>query len=107
MPARHSGAQRLIAFLQSRDHDGDAFVSGSSTASWLAGHGALPANATATDDDARHARRLRAALLALVQDRQGALSDPRTARILSSVSHAAPLAVVAEGAGVRLAACGA
>jgi predicted RNA-binding Zn ribbon-like protein len=107
MDAPTSGARRLLAFLQSRDHESDAFAGGASATGWLVGHGALASGAMATDDDASNARRLRAALLALVQDRDGALGDARTAGVLSAVSHAAPLAVMAEGSGVRLAACGA
>ena len=100
-------AQRLVAFLQSRDHNGDAFADGVSAARWLSDHGAMAPGAVASGDDATHARRLRAALLSLVQDRHGALKDPRTAGVLSAVSRAAPLTVVPDGTHVRLVPCGA
>lgn len=93
----------LLAFLTTRDHDGDALGSASLTRDWFVSNGLIGAETEVTDDDARAARRFRAAVVALFAENGGGEPDERTAPAIASVTEAAPLVVrVTPGGALEL-----
>jgi predicted RNA-binding Zn ribbon-like protein len=83
----------LLDFLTSRDGGVDQLDTPERLRAWLAGHALeVPADIQVSDEDARQARRLRAALISLVTENSGgAAADPRTAPFLESITATAPL----------------
>lgn len=93
--------ETLLDFLTSRDGGEDRIGSAAVLAGWLQEHGLLPeAYEAVSEDDARQARRLRAALIALVTESSGGpAADPRTGPFLDSLTREAPLVVSRDAAG--------
>ncbi len=89
--------ETLLEFLTSRSAEGDALGTAEGLGGWLQDHGLLAPGTGVSDEDLRTARRLRAALIALVTERSGGpAADPRTGPFLASITRDAPL-VVARG----------
>lgn len=87
----------LLDFLTSREADGDALETADLVGAWLRERGLLARGVEVSDEDARMARRLRAALIALVTESSGGpQADARTGPFLDSVTRDAPL-MVARG----------
>jgi predicted RNA-binding Zn ribbon-like protein len=85
----------LLAFLESAVEEGDPVGrSPAGLAGWLTGHGLVPPGASASDDDVIRARRLRAALLAILRAEPGQELDPRTAAAIAAVTERAPFRFV-------------
>ena len=93
--------ETLLAFLTSRDGEIDRLGTPELLGQWLAEHGlAAAGSVSVSEEDARQARRLRAALVGLVAARSGGPAmDPRTMPFLDSVTHEAPLVVASDATG--------
>jgi predicted RNA-binding Zn ribbon-like protein len=92
----------LLQFLETTQDTLDPLSSPGGLAAWLAARGLAGESADpASDGDVRLARRLRAALRAVVSG-QGA-ADPRTAAAFADVLAAAPLSLSPGGEGLTLA----
>ena len=97
--------ETLLAFLTSQDGGVDQLGTPERLRTWFARHALeIPADASVSDEDVRQARRLRAALIALVAENSGgAPADPRTVPFLESITAAAPLTLrVGERGAMRV-----
>src|SRR5512135_1741092 len=78
----------VVSFIQGR-HDPDALATPDEAARWLERHGLLPSGAVFGPDDLRQLRRLRAALNALIADRDNV--EERTRVTIAAATAVAPL----------------
>ena len=94
-----SPTELLIAFLQTGDDGDDPLAAAPSAAAWLSAHGLMAPDEPATDDEARMARRARAALRSLLASHAGQELDSRTMPALDAVTERSPLRVTFEANG--------
>ena len=88
----NDGVDLLLEFLHTV-HDPDVMASPAHLFAWLESHGLVDPAASASEDDVRTTRRLRAALIALLAEQAGAPGDARTRTVIAAATEAAPLRV--------------
>ena len=90
----------LLAFLNSREAEPvprDHFATGVGFRTWMRSHAGPDVESTTAEEDAREARRLRAAMLAYLANRNS--PDERTLAALNRACTVAPLCVHLDGGG--------